>query len=353
MASHAIRPLEIFSQLYIGDYFSDTLELSAADHSAFRLLLIHLWLTDLSLAQGDEFATAAGLSVAGWKIARSNIAPLLWLAAANIHSWKAALLAFDGQRLPPEYWRVARAVVLERDGYTCVYCGSQERLHVDHRTPVSQGGSNTFDNLATSCSPCNLSKASKSPAQWRRLPADTLPTAPKIWENGRPYQTGRGSQVKDTAVPIQSAGLLLYRRRSHGLEIFLIHMGGPLWANKDALAWSIPKGVISQGEDLLAAAKREFAEETGFHLDGQYTPLGTFRQNGRKDLTVWALENDCDPKALKSNVFSMIWPPKSGQLREFPEADRADWFAHQDAMAKIVKGQQKVLERFFERTEKQ
>ena len=347
MTSHAIRPLEIFSQLYIGDYFCDTLELSAVEHSAFRLLLLHLWLTESS-AQGDELAVAAGLSAAGWRKACSNIAPLLRQASAHIQRWKAAILAFDGQRLPAEYWRVARAVVLERDGYTCVYCGSQERLHVDHSIPVSQGGSNIFDNLVTSCGSCNLSKASKSPTQWRRLPAGILPTAPKIWENGRPYQTGRGSQAKDTA-----AGLLLYRRRPHGLEVFLVHMGGPLWAKKDALAWSIPKGVISQGEDPLAAAKREFSEETGFHLDGQCMPLGTFKQNGKKDLTVWTLEGESDPKALKSNLFSMIWPPKSGQLREFPEADRADWFAYHDAMAKIVKGQQKVLERFFEQMEKQ
>jgi predicted NUDIX family NTP pyrophosphohydrolase len=125
-------------------------------------------------------------------------------------------------------------------------------------------------------------------------------------------------------------------------------MGGPLWASKDATAWSIPKGVVAPDENPLEAAKREFFEETGFQVNGQYESLGTFRQNAKKDLTVWALEGDCDPKDLKSNLFSMIWPPQSGRLRGFPEADRADWFTYQDARAKIVKGQQKVLKRFFE-----
>ena len=146
---------------------------------------------------------------------------------------------------------------------------------------------------------------------------------------------------------VQSAGLLLYRRQPQGLEVLLIHMGGPLWAKKDEHAWSIPKGVIGPGEEPLAAAKREFFEETGFAVSGEYEPLGTFRQNGKKDLTVWALEGDVDPTKLKSNTFSMIWPPSSGRHREFPEADRACWFTHEEAMLKIVKGQQKVLQHFY------
>jgi predicted NUDIX family NTP pyrophosphohydrolase len=124
-------------------------------------------------------------------------------------------------------------------------------------------------------------------------------------------------------------------------------MGGPIWAKKDEHAWSIPKGVIGPGEDPLVAAKREFFEETGFKVAGEYEPLGTFRQNGKKDLTVWALEGDVDPAQLKSNSFSMIWPPGSGRHRQFPEADRAGWFNQAAAMIKIVKGQQKLLQNFF------
>ena len=145
---------------------------------------------------------------------------------------------------------------------------------------------------------------------------------------------------------IESAGILLFRRRS-GLEIFLIHMGGPLWARRDEGAWSLPKGMIGRSEDPLQAARREFQEETGFRLDGAFEPLGTFRQNSGKNLTVWALEGDCDPDKLVSNHFSMIWPPRSGRRREFPEADRGGWFGRTAASEKIVKGQQKILDKFF------
>src|ERR1700749_786255 len=99
-------------------------------------------------------------------------------------------------------------------------------------------------------------------------------------------------------MPIRSAGILLYRVISRRLDVFLIHMGGPMWAKKDFGAWSIPKGVITPGEDPLAAAQREFQEETGFAPTGSYQPLGTFRQNSSKELTVWALEGDCDPRQL-------------------------------------------------------
>ena len=150
-------------------------------------------------------------------------------------------------------------------------------------------------------------------------------------------------------MPIHSAGLLLYRRIQGGPEVFLIHMGGPLWARKDLAAWSIPKGVIGPAEDPLAAAKREFREETGFVVGGSYQPLGTFRQNSSKNLTVWALEGDCDPAKLVSNSFTMIWPPKSGTLKSFPEADRGAWHDRSSALAKIVRGQRPVLEAFFAR----
>jgi predicted NUDIX family NTP pyrophosphohydrolase len=147
-------------------------------------------------------------------------------------------------------------------------------------------------------------------------------------------------------MPIESAGLLLYRRR-HGLEVFLIHMGGPLWASKDAAAWSIPKGVISRNEEPLAAARREFQEETGFSAEGDFLLLGSFRQNSSKNLTVWVMEGDCDPARLTSTLFSMVWPPKSGRLQQFPEADRGGWFDRTTALEKIVKGQRSVLEAFY------
>ena len=147
-------------------------------------------------------------------------------------------------------------------------------------------------------------------------------------------------------MPIESAGLLLYRRR-HGLEVFLIHMGGPLWASKDAAAWSIPKGVIGRKEEPLAAARREFQEETGVTAEGDFLALGSFRQNSSKNLTVWAVEGDCDPAQLTSTLFSMVWPPKSGRLQQFPEADRGDWFDRKTALKKIVKGQRPVLEAFY------
>ena len=149
-------------------------------------------------------------------------------------------------------------------------------------------------------------------------------------------------------MPIESAGLLLYRRR-RGLEVFLIHMGGPLWASKDAAAWSIPKGVVSGNEEPLAAAKREFQEETGFIAEGDFLALGRFRQNSSKNLTVWTVEGDCDPAQLTSTLFSMMWPPKSGRLQQFPEADRGGWFDRQTALEKIVKGQRPVLEAFYKK----
>jgi len=148
-------------------------------------------------------------------------------------------------------------------------------------------------------------------------------------------------------MPLQSAGLLLYRHRAGGLEVFLVHMGGPLWAKKDAAAWSIPKGLISPGEEPLVAAIREFFEETGFAVRGDYEPLGTIRQNSRKDLTVWALEGDVNPAQLKSNSFDIEWPPKSGRVQQYPEADRAGWFDPATALQKIVRGQRLALERFL------
>jgi predicted NUDIX family NTP pyrophosphohydrolase len=150
-------------------------------------------------------------------------------------------------------------------------------------------------------------------------------------------------------MPIQSAGLLLYRRSLGCLQVFLVHMGGPIWARKDLAAWSIPKGVIEPGESPREAALREFREETGFAVAGQYEPLGRFRQNSSKDLSVWALEGDCDPGQLVSMTFSMEWPPRSGKTQSFPEADRGAWFGSDEAVVKIVKGQRPILEAFYGR----
>ncbi len=135
-----------------------------------------------------------------------------------------------------------------------------------------------------------------------------------------------------------SAGLLLYRRRGE-LEVFLVHPGGPFWAKKDAGAWSIPKGEIGEGEEPLQAAQREFLEETGFPIGGEFRPLELLKQSGGKSVHAWAIEADCDPSELRSNLFSLEWPPKSGQTREFPEVDRAAWFTIPQAREKILKGQ--------------
>ncbi|MGH7873159.1 MAG: NUDIX domain-containing protein [Candidatus Binatia bacterium] len=135
-----------------------------------------------------------------------------------------------------------------------------------------------------------------------------------------------------------SAGLLLYRRRGE-LEVFLVHPGGPFWAKKDTGAWSVPKGEIGAGEDSLQAAKREFIEETGFPIDGEFRPLEPLKQPGGKIVHAWAIEADCDPSQLRSNLFSLQWPPKSGQTREFPEVDRAAWFTISEGRKKILAGQ--------------
>jgi len=135
-----------------------------------------------------------------------------------------------------------------------------------------------------------------------------------------------------------TAGLLLYRR--HGeLEIFLVHPGGPFWAKKDAGTWSLPKGEIGEGEDPLQAAKREFTEETGFSIDGEFRRLDPVKQSGGKVVHAWAIEADCDPAQVRSNLFSMEWPPKSGQKKEFPEVDRAQWFNIPEARKRILVAQ--------------
>ena len=147
----------------------------------------------------------------------------------------------------------------------------------------------------------------------------------------------------------RSAGLLLYRRTGLDLEVLLVHPGGPYWAKKDEGAWSIPKGLFEEGESPLAAAKREFKEETGFLPHGTFLKLGSFKQPSSKVIFAWALEGDFDPRKLKCNTFSMEWPPKSGRMQEFPELDRAAWFKAGAAARKITKGQLPIIQELFHR----
>lgn len=143
-----------------------------------------------------------------------------------------------------------------------------------------------------------------------------------------------------------SAGLLLYRRRGE-LEVFLVHPGGPFWSKKDAGAWSVPKGEIGQGEEPLQAAKREFLEETGFTIDGEFHPLDAVRQSGGKVVQAWAIEADRDPSQVRSNRFSMEWPPKSGKIQDFAEVDRAGWFNIEEARKRINAGQTGLLDQLI------
>ena len=142
----------------------------------------------------------------------------------------------------------------------------------------------------------------------------------------------------------QSAGLLLYRRRGGALEVLLVHPGGPFWARKDRAAWSIPKGELDPAEELLRAAQREFAEETGLVVAGDFRPLEPVRQPGGKVVHAFALEAEVDPAAIRSNSFEMEWPPGSGRRQAFPEVDRAGWFTLDQAREKIHKGQVPLLE---------
>ena len=142
----------------------------------------------------------------------------------------------------------------------------------------------------------------------------------------------------------KTAGLLLFRHRESGLEVFLVHPGGPYWMKKDAGSWSIPKGELEESEDPLDAAKREFKEETGFVAEGNFIALSPLKQPGGKVVYAWAMEFDCDAASIKSNMFSMEWPPRSGKRTEFPEVDRAGWFALEIAKEKILKGQVGLLE---------
>jgi len=136
----------------------------------------------------------------------------------------------------------------------------------------------------------------------------------------------------------------MYRFHDGDVEVFLVHPGGPFWAKKDLGAWSIPKGEFEPDEDPLAAATREFQEETGCVATGPFRPLTPVKQGGGKIVTAWAVEGDCDPATIKSNMFSIEWPPHSGKQREFPEVDRAAWLSIEEAKPRILKGQLPLIE---------
>ena len=143
----------------------------------------------------------------------------------------------------------------------------------------------------------------------------------------------------------RSAGLLMYRITRDQIEVFLVHPGGPLWSKKDSGAWTIPKGEYGEDEEPLDAAVREFNEETGFSSSGPMHPLGQVRQKNGKLVTAWAFAGDCDPSALRSNTFTLEWPPRSGRRQEFPEVDRGAWFSLDAARQKINPGQRPLLDR--------
>lgn len=145
-------------------------------------------------------------------------------------------------------------------------------------------------------------------------------------------------------MPKKSAGLLLYRQSDKSVEVFLVHPGGPFWIRKDDGAWSIPKGEFADGEDTLEAAKREFKEETGFDVEGEFEAMLPIKQSGGKLVYAWAVQGDMDASAIRSNSFSMEWPPGSGQIQEFPEVDRGSWFDLNSAKRKILKSQLEFLE---------
>jgi predicted NUDIX family NTP pyrophosphohydrolase len=150
----------------------------------------------------------------------------------------------------------------------------------------------------------------------------------------------------------QSAGLLLFRTSVSGVELLLVHPGGPFWARKDAGSWSVAKGEAegpAEEASLLDVARREFFEETGYAPQGEFIPLGSVRQRSGKQVHVWAVRGDFDPARLVSNTFELEWPKGSGKRRSFPEVDRAAWFDVDTAKNKILKGQLAFLDRLLER----
>lgn len=141
-----------------------------------------------------------------------------------------------------------------------------------------------------------------------------------------------------------SAGILMWRRRGAAIEVLLAHFGGPQWKGKDQGAWAIPKGLVEPGEGLEDCARREFEEEMGHRPEGQLVPLGRIRQRGGKYVEPFALEGDLDAESIVSNHFTVEWPPRSGEFRDFPEVDKAGWFSLEEARRKILPSQTPILD---------
>src|SRR5262245_37085573 len=199
---------------------------------------------------------------------------------------------------------------------------------------------------------CATSRARRCKNRWRR---GMFQMQCVLWALHAQSSVVRDTRRSDAAltkseidVPKRSAGLLIYRRRGRALELLLVHPGGPFWAKKDDGAWSLPKGEYGEGEDALTVAKREFAEEVGAVPEGAFVDLGEVVQGGGKHVRAFALEGDFDVNRLRSNVFELEWPPKSGRRQTFPEVDRAEWFAPEDARRKILAGQRLLIERLLQ-----
>ena len=157
------------------------------------------------------------------------------------------------------------------------------------------------------------------------------------------------TRVTQRTAKKRSAGILMYRREGEDILLLLVHPGGPFWVKKDFGSWSIPKGEYAVGEDALAAARREFAEETGYTPQGEFQPLGEITQSGGKRVAAWAVSGDFDPQTLISNRFEMEWPPRSGQIRSFPEVDRAAWFTAAEARERLLRAQTTFIDRLLDR----
>lgn len=146
----------------------------------------------------------------------------------------------------------------------------------------------------------------------------------------------------------KSAGIIVFRQSTiHVVEFLLVHPGGPFWKNKDEGAWSIPKGEFTETEDGLTAAKREFAEETGFVIDGKFYELTPVKQKSGKIIYAWATEGDFDAGSILSNTFPLEWPPKSGKYIDVPEVDRAGWFDYETAKKKLIPGQVPLVDELY------
>jgi len=152
-------------------------------------------------------------------------------------------------------------------------------------------------------------------------------------------------------MPEKSAGLLVYRRREGGPEFLLAHPGGPFWKNRDEGAWSIPKGLIGEGEENHAAELREFEEETGQVVSGEFVELTPLKQKSGKIVYCWLVEADLDLASFRSNDFEMEWPPRSGRTEAFPEIDRIAWFGPEQALRKILPGQAGFITEAVQRLE--